>query len=770
MINRQPPVISHDALIDEAIAQIVLGGKGYAVVLEAGKPKGILTEAQILAAIALSPPRSLQVAEIVKPFKLTMAESQTDVLMLLSVLEKSQTQHIAILAPNGNLAGVIAEIDLLRTLSQNCQIEDEEQKQFQRFTQEITLQIIETSPNILYIHDLGTRSTSYTNSRVKDILGYSPSQFTQILSSTEFIHPDDLDRVNHFYLSCRTLSEGKVIEIEFRVKHADGRWLWLNNRHASFQRNSDGLVEQTLVVSQDITTSRESSESLRRLNEELEAHISDRTEALRQTNQELLMEIAERKLIEVALREGEEKFRHVFEDSPIGMSLFGLDGKHLQVNQALCHLLEYTESELKRLTAFEITYPSDIPRERNFIKQMLQGSINHYRIEKRFLKRNREIIWVNMSAAVVRDHRSGDIRYGIGMVEDISDRKIAEEELRQSEERFRSIFEEGPLGMAIIRFNQRVIKVNAMLCQMLGYTELELLSQPFKVIDHPEDVNIDHHLAKELYYGRIPSYQVEKRCIKKNQEVIWVALTASVVKDRKGKTIYGLAMLKDITKQKLAQDLIANSLAEKEVLLKEVHHRVKNNLHVIANLLDLQSQCIQDPEILELFNDSQNRIHSMALIHEQLCLSPRLEQIDFDIYIKNLVDNLFSSYGVNHQQIKCAIEVAPVKLGLEKAIPCGLILNELISNSLKYAFPSHRLEQGRCEILIQLDQSRESKGLLDFVVSDNGIGIAPDLDWYNTGSLGLRLVRILTRQLDGTIQLERDHGTTFRLNFAELKT
>jgi len=524
-----------------------------------------------------------------------------------------------------------------------------------------------------------------------------------------------------------------------------------------------------LVVSQDMTVSRESSESLQRLNEELEAHVCDRTEAVRKTNQDLLAEIAERKLVEVALREGEEKFRHVFEDSPIGMCLFALDGKHLQVNQALCLLLGYTESELKKLTAFEITYPSDIPRERTLIKQMLQGAINYYRIEKRFLKKNREIIWVNISSAVIRDHRTGDIRYGIGMIEDISDRKIAEEELRQSEERFRSIFEEGPLGMAIIRFNQRVIKVNAMLCEMLGYTELELLSQPFKTIDHPEDANLDDHLAKELYYGRIPSYQIEKRCIKKNQEVIWVALTASVVKDKRGKTIHGLVMLKDITKQKLAQDLIANSLAEKEVLLKEVHHRVKNNLHVIANLLDLQSQCIQDPAILELFNDSQNRIHSMALIHEQLCLSPRLEQVDFDIYIKNLVDNLFSSYGITHNQIQCSIEVAPVKLGLEKAIPCGLILNELISNSLKYAFPSYRLVQGRCQILIQLDQSKESKGLLDFVISDNGIGIATEVDWYNTNSLGLRLVRILTRQLDGTIELDRDRGTTFHLTFAELK-
>jgi PAS domain S-box-containing protein len=481
-----------------------------------------------------------------------------------------------------------------------------------------------------------------------------------------------------------------------------------------------------------------------------------------------LMDISDRKIAENALRESERRFRHIFEYSPIGMNLIDLEGRYVQVNRAMCELLKYSESELKELNFLEITHPEDIPKEAQYQEQIAAEEISSYSLEKRYLTKTGEAIWVNLTAATIRDF-DGNVRYGLGMLEDINNRKQSEEALRHSEERFRKIFEEGPLGMAVIGFNQRVLKVNTMLCQMLGYSERELMAQPFNFITHPEDQDADSQLSKQLYYGRISNYQIEKRYIKKDQKTIWITLTASVVRDEHGKTLHSLAMVRDITKRKEDQEKIESSLHEKEVLLKEIHHRVKNNLHVIANLLDLQSQYIEDEKILALFTNSQNRIYSMAMIHEQLYQSSTLSHINFGDYVKSLADNLFISYSVSDVSQK--IEIEPIILNIETAIPCGLILNELVSNSLKYAFPAGRSG----EISIQFsslksdDRDNSAEKLYRMIVSDNGIGIPKHIDWNSTNSLGLRLVRILSRQLEGVVELNCTNGTEFWFTFVELK-
>ncbi len=215
----------------------------------------------------------------------------------------------------------------------------------------------------------------------------------------------------------------------------------------------------------------------------------------------------------------------------------------------------------------------------------------------------------------------------------------------------------------------------------------------------------------------------------------------------------------ELVERKRAEDRITKSLREKEVLLKEIHHRVKNNLQVISSLLSLQSRNILDPKALDMFTESRHRVRSMALIHEKLYQSQNLSLIDFSEYTRNLTAYLCRSYAVDSGRISMTVDVKDIFLGIDTAVPCGLILNELVSNSLKHAFAA--ADTG--EIAIRLHH--KENGTIQLTVSDNGRGLPANLDYRNTESLGMQLVTTLTGQLKGTIVLDRSGGTTFRLTF-----
>ncbi|WP_254568241.1 histidine kinase dimerization/phosphoacceptor domain -containing protein [Oscillatoria sp. HE19RPO] len=215
----------------------------------------------------------------------------------------------------------------------------------------------------------------------------------------------------------------------------------------------------------------------------------------------------------------------------------------------------------------------------------------------------------------------------------------------------------------------------------------------------------------------------------------------------------------ELSDRKKAQCQIKASLEEKELLLKEVHHRVKNNLQVISSIFSLQSSYIEEPRILSILRDSQNRIASMALIHEKLYHSDTLAKIDFNDYIESLTSNLFSCYSINAQKVLLKLDIENVSLNLDTAIPCGLLLNELVSNSLKHAFP----DNGSGTIFIEF--TAQTNQQLNLMVRDTGRGLPEGLDFKKTNSLGLRLVRALTRQLRGTLEIKNSHGACFQITF-----
>ena len=216
-------------------------------------------------------------------------------------------------------------------------------------------------------------------------------------------------------------------------------------------------------------------------------------------------------------------------------------------------------------------------------------------------------------------------------------------------------------------------------------------------------------------------------------------------------------LARDITERKEAEEQIAASLREKEVMLKEIHHRVKNNLQVISSLLYLQAKDVEDEATIALFMDSQTRVRSMALVHERLYRSEDLSMVNFGEYIGNLAGYLFQAYNVDRGAIDLKTDVGKFFLGIDTAVPCGLIVNELVSNALKYAFPNGQKGE------VSIDFSSCDEKTFSLVISDNGIGFPVDLDFRNTPSLGMQLVNTLVDQIEGTLEMDRSAGTRFSI-------
>jgi two-component sensor histidine kinase len=222
---------------------------------------------------------------------------------------------------------------------------------------------------------------------------------------------------------------------------------------------------------------------------------------------------------------------------------------------------------------------------------------------------------------------------------------------------------------------------------------------------------------------------------------------------------------REIAERLRAEEQIRASLKEKELLLKEIHHRVKNNLQVISSLLSLQSKNIQDPSALELFRESQNRIRSMALIHERLYRSDDLAGIDFGDYVHNLSTFLVRSYRANSGPVGLKVNANNIFLGIDSAVPCGLIINELVSNALKHAFPQTGPNTGEKENEIRVELGADPDRQVTLIVGDNGIGFPQDVDFRNTESLGMQLVTTLVNQLNGSLELDSNDGTQFTIRF-----
>lgn len=257
------------------------------------------------------------------------------------------------------------------------------------------------------------------------------------------------------------------------------------------------------------------------------------------------------------------------------------------------------------------------------------------------------------------------------------------------------------------------------------------------------------------------TFQMEGWAGRKGAKPFWAETALSKLVDGKGRMMGVSVIIRDSTERRNAEDATKASLQEKEVMLKEIHHRVKNNLQVISSLLRLQSETVGDKQTATLLLESQERVQAMAMVHEYLYKSPDLARIDFSAYVSSLVANLYRSFGLTSSGNPPSVEIDNVLLSLDVAVPCGLLLTELISNAAKYAYP------GKNGGPIDIRFRDLSEGLFELRVADQGVGFPENFDWTKSNSLGLRLVRLLTEQLQGKILLENHHGVKFTITFKD---
>lgn len=328
----------------------------------------------------------------------------------------------------------------------------------------------------------------------------------------------------------------------------------------------------------------------------------------------------------------------------------------------------------------------------------------------------------------------------------------------------RIIFERAAVGMSLVDVQTgRFLDVNPALCSILGYSAAELMDLSYEDVTHPDDVRQYTAEFRQFLLNEIDNCALEKRVVCKNGQILHTRLTISLVRTADGDPDYFVSVIEDITAQKQADQQIRDSLHEKEILLQEINHRVKNNLQIIASLLDLQSRRITDDAARSALEITRDRISSMLLVHEQLHRSPDLREVDFAAYARALAQNLIYTYALNPDGIELELNIAAV-LQLNQAVACGLILNELVVNAIKHGLRSQ--PQGHLHIsLLPSATAPANSEFLCLTVANDGTPLPEDFNRDRNSSMGLRLVKLLAQELKGTVQIERNPHTQFRILF-----
>ncbi|MBF0320239.1 MAG: PAS domain S-box protein [Nitrospirae bacterium] len=462
-------------------------------------------------------------------------------------------------------------------------------------------------------------------------------------------------------------------------------------------------------------------------------------------------DITERKKMELYLKETKERYDLATSVGKIGVWDWNIVTEKVAWNDEVFKILELPTRGLE--PSYELFTSLVHPDDRKHFVDNVTGALHSrhpFDCEYRTILPNGKVRICHALGNLTLDESGEPIRL-MGTFQDITERKNAEAAVVESEARFRQLAEATFEGIAITD-RGRILDVNKQLLEMLGYENVsELIDKSAMDFTAPQYRKLTaNNIAAEY------EQPYESVLIKKDGTTFPVEIHGRMM-ERDGKRIRVTAVL-DMTERKKAEDQIKQSLREKESLLREIHHRVKNNLAVVTGLLALQVRTIDDATVRQLFEESKQRVKSMSLVHEKLYQTNDLSSINFAEYIESIVAEIVSMYRIDTNAITSEMNIEDIELGLEAAVPCGLIINELLTNAFKYAFPDNR----RGIISVHFIKTGETYTL---TIKDNGVGLPEGFDYQKSDTLGLQLVAALTGQLDGTLQINSDNGTETILTF-----
>jgi diguanylate cyclase (GGDEF)-like protein/PAS domain S-box-containing protein len=346
----------------------------------------------------------------------------------------------------------------------------------------------------------------FVNERWSELTGVDPERAVGERWGS-VVHPEDLDRVSNEWF--RSQAEDRPFSLEFRYVRADGSVVWIWCRAVEL-RDEGGEITGYVGTCSDTVVS---------------------------------------PTMDRALEEAEERFANAFEEAPIGMALVGVDGAFLRVNRALSELVGYESDELLDLTFQNITHPDDLEADLQLVREVLEGKRRTYRMEKRYVRADGAECWVLLSVSLVRDD-AGEPLYFVSQIEDITERRRAEDALLEAEDRFRSAFEAAPIGMAMNSVDGSFLRVNRAMCEITGYSREQLEATTYRSITHPDDLARNERGYQEIIAGQASHYRTEKRYIHSDGHVVPVDLSATVVRDGEGEPVHVLTQVQDITERK----------------------------------------------------------------------------------------------------------------------------------------------------------------------------------------------------------------------------
>jgi PAS domain S-box-containing protein len=608
-------------------------------------------------------------------------------------------------------------VDITEAKEAETQLKESELK-FRTLTETIRSSIaITTGEKFLYVNPYTSLATGYTE---KELLN---------MNFWELIHPDYREMVKERGLArLKGSTEPELYEVKFVKKDGESRWIQIS----AVQTEYEG---QPAILS-------------------------------------IVFDIDEHKKSEEALRQSEEKFRAVAESMPAEIVIYQGE-KFVYANPYSETITGYTVDELLKMNFWQLVSPEfqELAKERGYARQRGEKVQSRYRIS--IITKSGEEKWLDLSAVPIQYNGRTAV---LGTAVDITEQEKFQRELERSEKQYRAFIEQSTEGIyrtelfSPIGINEPIDKqvkaltegcfiaeANLAMAKMYGFEKVEDITgkkvSEMLVPEDPENIEYTKRFIGNNY--RIENEESHELHAQ-GKPVYFSNNAMGIIKDG---FLYGVwGTQTDITKRKIAEEKLLKSLQEKEVLLKEIHHRVKNNLQIVNSLLKLQSSYIKDKKTLEILKESQNRVASMALIHQKLYYSKDLSSIDFGEYIKMLISHLTQSFGGVVRGIEVKVNATKIDMVIDDAVPCGLIINELVTNSFKHAFPGEK----KGEISITVNKHKDEFTLQ---ISDNGIGLPQDIKLQSSDSFGLKLVNTLVSQMKGSIEVCKAEGTLFIIKF-----